>query len=50
MTGGMAGGARRGGGSFESVLTSHERFNCQVITRKIIARERIPRILRIPNS
>ena len=52
----MSGGAKRGRGSSESVcrmvftLTSHESFNCQVTTRKSIARERIPRILRIHNS
>jgi len=56
MADGMAGGARRGGVSSKTVckmiftLTSHERFNCQVTTRKKIARERIPRKLRIPNS
>jgi len=56
MAGGMTGGARRGRGSSESVckmvftLTSDERCNCQVTTRKQIARERIPRILRVPNS
>jgi len=44
MAGGMVGGARRGGGSSESAvckmvftLTSHERLNCQVTTRKKIA-------------